>query len=80
MQLFIMLMPRRRKAVTYRIDELVIDALGKIAKKQNMSANRYLENLLFNLGQENGIIPIEEERLGETRGGDRSKLTNEADD
>ncbi|MHC5863171.1 hypothetical protein [Nostoc sp.] len=80
MQLLIMFMPRHRKAVSYRIDSIAIDALGKLAKKENMSANRYLENLLFSVGLQKGVIPKGTEPLGETRGGERKVSGNEEDE
>ena len=39
------LMPRKRRS--YKIDERVIEAIARAAQKSNMSANKYLENLLF---------------------------------
>lgn len=63
-------MPRIRRS--YKIDERVIDALMRVAAKSNMSANRYLENLLFSHGQTMGEIPFDAAPLGETRGGDRT--------
>lgn len=64
-------MPRVRRS--YKIDERVVDALTRAASKSNMSANRYLENLLFSHGKTVGEIPFEAEPLGETRGGDRTQ-------
>lgn len=68
-------MPRVRRS--YKIDERVVDALTRVASKSNMSANRYLENLLFSHAKTVGEIPFEAEPLGETRGGDRTKKTEE---
>lgn len=68
-------MPRVRRS--YKIDERVVDALTRAASKSNMSANRYLENLLFSHGKTVGEIPFEAEPLGETRGGDRTKANTE---
>lgn len=64
-------MPRVRRS--YKIDERVIDALSAAAAKSNMSANRYLENLLFSHGKTVGEIPLDAHPLGETRGGDRTQ-------
>lgn len=64
-------MPRIRRS--YKIDERVIEALMRTAAKSNMSANRYLENLLFSHGKTMGEIPFDAEPLGETRGGDRTQ-------
>jgi hypothetical protein len=62
---------RKRKAVSYRIDDLVIDAVQKAANNQGISANRWLELYLFDSLKTMGLIPHEEEKLGENRGGDR---------
>ena len=63
-------MPRKRR--TYTIDERLIDALAKMAAARNASANRFLENLLWERATADGIIPADARPLGETRGGDRS--------
>lgn len=68
-------MPRIRRS--YKIDERVIDALANVAAKSNMSANRYLENLLFSHGKTMGEIPFDAAPLGETRGGDRTQSKTE---
>jgi hypothetical protein len=59
-------MPRKTK--TFKLDERVLSALEDLARRQNASANRYLENLLFAIGKKEGVIPIDEMPLGETRG------------
>ena len=61
-------MPRKKRS--YAIDERVIDAIQRAARKSNMSANRYLEKVLFGHAQSIGELPIEAEPLGELRGGD----------
>lgn len=61
---------RKRKAVSYRIDELVVEALGKLAREENASINRYIETHFFKVAKEKGIISQDTELLGETRGGD----------
>ena len=61
-------MPRIRRS--YKIDERAIEALARAASKINMSANRYLENLLFSHAKTIGEISFDAEPLGETRGGD----------
>lgn len=63
-------MPRVRRS--YKIDERVVDALTRAARKNNMSANRYLENLLFSHAKTTGELPLKAEPLGETRGGNRT--------
>lgn len=64
-------MTRKRKAVSYRIDEEIITAIKKAAKNQGISDNRWLENFLFDSLQTMGLIDKELEKLGENRGGDR---------
>jgi len=62
-------MDRSRKTRTFRLDEIVIDGLNELAKRKNSSANRLLENTLFELLKSEGIIASDAEPLGETRGG-----------
>ena len=69
-------MPRKRR--TYTIDERLIDALARMAAAKNASANRFLENLLWEKATADGFIPQDAEPLGETRGGDRTSTTDEA--
>lgn len=69
----LLFMARKRKAVSYRIDELVIEALGKMAKQENASVNRYIELHFFKIAKEKGLIGHDIELLGETRGGDTTK-------
>ena len=69
-------MPRKRR--TYTIDERLIDALARMAAAKNASANRFLENLLWEKATADGFISQDEEPLGETRGGDRTASTDEA--
>lgn len=64
-------MTRVRKTRTFRLDEIVIDGLNELAKKKNTSANRLLENTLFELLRNESIITDDIEPLGETRGGDQ---------
>jgi hypothetical protein len=59
----------RRKPVAYRIDELVLEVLAKLAREENSSVNRYIEKHFFVVGKERGLIDKDEELLGETRGG-----------
>ena len=63
-------MPRKRR--TYTIDERLIDALAKMAADKNASANRFLENILWERATEGGYIDKNAQPLGETRGGDRT--------
>jgi hypothetical protein len=62
---------RKRKAVSYRIDEIVIKAIQKAADNQGISANRWVELYLFDSLKTMGLIDQNEEKLGENRGGDR---------
>ena len=66
-----------RKRRTYHLDERVISALQDIARDNFISANRYLEELLFKLGIEKGKIPKDAKPLGELRGGDRTEQESE---
>lgn len=63
-------MPRKNR--TFRIDERLIDGLAQIARLKNMSANKYMEDLLLTLCKEEGVLPADALPLGETRGGDRT--------
>ncbi|MBE9038606.1 hypothetical protein [aff. Roholtiella sp. LEGE 12411] len=71
--LIFMARTRKRKPVSYRIDELVVETLAKLAREQNTSVNRYLETHFFKIGKERGLISPEIELIGETRGGDTTK-------
>ncbi len=62
-----------RKKANYLIDERCIAAIAQLARRQNMSANRFVENLFFEMAKAEGLIPNDAEPLGETRGGDRSQ-------
>jgi hypothetical protein len=63
------LMPaRKRKAVTYRIDEAITKAIDKLAREDNSSVNRYIENLLYAHCKNKGEL-VDIHPLGETRGG-----------
>ncbi|MUG91495.1 hypothetical protein F7734_02915 [Scytonema sp. UIC 10036] len=62
---------RKRKNATYRLDSLIIEKITEHATKNNMSANSWLEDYLFNSLKAMGIIDANEQPLGETRGGDR---------
>lgn len=62
-----------RKQANYRLDDRVIDAIADLAHESNLSANRYLETLLFNHAKDMGKIPADAMPLGETRGGSRTK-------
>ena len=61
-------MPRKKRS--YAIDERLIDAIARAARRSNMSANRYLEQLIFSHAKTIGEIPLDSEPLGELRGGD----------
>ncbi len=63
-------MPRKNR--TFRIDERLIDGLAKVARLKNMSANKYMEDLLLQICKDEGVLPVDALPLGETRGGDRT--------
>ena len=69
-------MPRKRR--TYTIDERLIEALARMAAAKNASANRFLENLLWEKATADGFISSSEAPLGETRGGDRTSSEEES--
>jgi hypothetical protein len=62
---------RKRHTKTISIDPVVWDAITEQAKKQGISASRWLENFAFDNLQQFGLIDKNIERLGEIRGGDR---------
>jgi hypothetical protein len=62
-------MPRKNR--TFRLDERLIDGLAEVARNQNTSANKIIENWLLKLCKDEGILPPDAKPLGETRGGDR---------
>lgn len=64
-------MDRVRKTRTFRLDEIVINGLNELARRKNSSANRLLENFLFEILKNEQIITDDIEPLGETRGGDQ---------
>ncbi len=61
-----------RKKAGYSLDERCIEAIKVLAQRTGKSVNSYLEDLMFNHGKINGVIPPEEKPLGETRGGKRA--------
>lgn len=69
-------MPRKNR--TFRIDERLIDGLAQVARLKNMSANKYMEDLLLKVCKEEGVMPVDALPLGETRGGDRTSEAAEA--
>jgi hypothetical protein len=62
---------RKRLTKTISIDPIVWNAIDSQAKKQGISASRWLENFAFDNLQQFGFIDKNIERLGEIRGGDR---------
>jgi hypothetical protein len=79
MQALLDLMIRKRKNVTLSIDTLVWEAIDKAAKNQGISASRWIENFTFDSLKAMGLISANEERLGETRGGDRKSKDYQKD-
>lgn len=63
----------QRKSTTFRLDERLIEAIEKAAKLNNSSKNRYIEMIFIKHCQGLGILPMDFEPLGETRGGDHSQ-------
>ncbi len=76
MQVLLLFMSRKRKPVSFRIDELVVETLAKLAREENTSVNRYIETHFFRIGKERGFISSDAQLIGETRGGDTTKGTN----
>ena len=68
-------MPRKRRS--FMLDERVIDVLARAAQRKNVSANRYLENLLFLHGKQIGELADDAQPLGELRGGSRTATDEE---
>lgn len=73
MQAVCILMERKRKTKTISVDPVVWDAVQTQANAQGISASRWLENFLFDNFQKFGMISPSIQKLGEIRGGDRSK-------
>lgn len=81
MQSFLIFMTERnRKAITYRLDELITEAMKVEATEKGVSANRWLENHLFDYFKNIGRIPQNENRLPENRGGDRKSKNFKSND
>lgn len=76
----LLLCMRKRKAVTYRLDETVINALRELAIDRNTSVNNFLETHLFNLLRKEGYINQDTRPLGETRGGDQKSKKQKEDE
>jgi hypothetical protein len=70
---------RNRKAITYRLDELVTDSMKEQALEEGVSVNRWLENHLFDYFKNVGKISKTETRLPENRGGDRKSKNYQKD-
>ena len=62
-----------RKNATYRLDQRLVEEIQSLAKEQNTSSNRWLENALINLLKASGRISPDFQPLGETRGGHKTK-------
>ena len=60
-----------RKKTGYSLDTRVIDAVQVLADRAGKSANQFLEKMLFDYAQLNGVINEKEKPLGEGRGGPR---------
>jgi len=62
-----------RSTRAFRLDDRVLEALDRLAQKDNTSANRYVENLLLGHAKQLGEIPMTATPLGDPRGGKRVK-------
>jgi hypothetical protein len=69
-----------RKNATYRLDQRLVEEIQSLAKEQNTSSNRWLENALINLLKTSGRISPDFKPLGETRGGHKTKTEDSAND
>jgi hypothetical protein len=69
-----------RKNATYRLDQRLVEEIQSLAKEQNTSSNRWLENALINLLKASGRISANFEPLGETRGGHKPSKEAKTDD
>ena len=73
----IITMEFKRKAVSYRIDERVVEALKTMARDKNNSVNNWLETHLIDYLKTIGYLNNDFRPLGETRGGDtKQESTN----
>lgn len=61
-------MDRVRKTRTFKLDEAILAGLTELAKKNNSSANRLLENMLYEKLKAEGVLSPDLAPLGETRG------------
>lgn len=62
---------RERKILTFRLDELVTQAIKEQSLEEGISTNKWLENHLFDYFKNIGKIPKNIGRIPENRGGDR---------
>ena len=70
---------RKRKSRSMRMDTVVWDALEEKVTEEGIGVSRFVELMLFDILQKEGFIPKNINKLGETRGGDRSKQTKEVE-
>ena len=59
---------RERKNKSFRLDEIILNALSNVARRQNTSLSRLVETILMDYCIERDLIPKDTEPLGETRG------------
>ena len=64
-----------RKNATYRLDQRLVEEIQSLAKEQNTSSNRWLENALITMFRTSGRISSDFQPLGETRGGKREDVS-----
>ncbi|MEM1394951.1 MAG: DUF6364 family protein [Cyanobacteria bacterium P01_H01_bin.150] len=68
---------QRRRTTSITIDNRVLEELKRLAKNKGISVSRYIEEYFFNEFKQLGIFPPEMEPFKETRGGDRTKSSEE---
>ena len=61
-----------RRKTSFRLDDRILEAIGKASTATGHSRNAWLEHHLFNFLKDSGYISENEQPLGETRGGDRT--------
>ena len=58
----------------------MLETIGQLARRDGRSENQCVERILFKACQDAGLIPPEEEMLGETRGGKRAEQAGNEED
>jgi hypothetical protein len=68
---------KRRRTTSITIDGRILDKIKLIAEDRGITVSKYIEEYFFNEFKRTGIIPPDMEQFRETRGGDRTKSTND---